>query len=480
MIGTAHEAPLAKTTCIVLAAGQGTRMKSALPKVMHAVCGYPLVNYPVAAALAAGCPEVVVVVGHGREHVEAYLKTAFDARVRTATQVAQLGTGDAAKAGLAGATSPYVLICNGDTPLVEAADFVALAGAFAAAAGPVLAVATAKLERPHGYGRIVRDATGQVLAIREQKDATPEEQLIAEVNSGIYFGDRAFVQEALGQLEPSNAQKEYYLTDIVSRAHAQKRSVLGVVCDAAAMEGVNDRVQLAGVEEVLAARIVRKHRLNGVTVRAFAVIEHGVKIAPDAIIESYAVLRGSTEIAGGANIGVGAVLTDVSVFARAIVLPYTVATRSVIGEAAQVGPFSHLRPDSELSQGAHVGNFVETKKTKLGVGAKANHLAYLGDGEIGPGANIGAGTIFCNYDGFQKHTTVIEEGAFIGCDSHLVAPVRIGKNAYVATGTTVTMDVPDDALAISRPKQENKEGYAPRIRGRLRAAKEAALAKAKS
>ena len=253
--------------------------------------------------------------------------------------------------------------------------------------------------------------------------------------------------------------------------------VAGVAARADVMDGVNDRHQLADVEERMQARIVKKWRVSGVTVRAGARIEDGVTIGNDAVIESGAVLRGATVIGKGAVVDVGCVLTHVTVEDGANLKPYTVAQRSSIGKNAQIGPFSHLRPESAIGEDAHVGNFVETKKTVLKKGAKANHLAYLGDGIVGEAANVGAGTIFCNYDGFQKHTTTIEDGAFIGSDSQLVAPVRIGKGAYVATGTTVTRDVPDDALAIGRTKQENKEGYAARLKARLKAQKEAAQKK---
>ena len=237
--------------------------------------------------------------------------------------------------------------------------------------------------------------------------------------------------------------------------------------------GVNDRQQLHEAEATLHARIARKWRVSGVTVREGARIDDGVTIDPDAVIETGVVLRGTTRVAEGAVIDIGAVVTSSLVGPGVLVKPYSVITDSRVAGQAQIGPFAHLRPDSVIGEGAHVGNFVETKKTTLGKGAKANHLAYLGDGIVGEGANVGAGTIFCNYDGYQKHTTTIGAGAFIGSDSQLVAPVTIGAGAYVATGTTVTKDVPPDALAISRTKQENKLGYAARLRARFKAAKDA-------
>ncbi len=475
------DAPLSvKTTALILAAGQGTRMKSALPKVLHTVCGRPLVGYPVQAAFDAGCHDVVVVVGHGREQVEAYLSKAFGTRVRTALQAEQKGTGDAAKAGLSAipADTERVLVFYGDVPLLSGPDVRAVAEKLDDDPLAGLALATCSIDTPQGYGRVMRDATGQIVEIREQKDLkTDEERAVREINPGIYAASLSFLKDALESLRPNNAQKEYYLTDIVAFAASSGKRVAAVPARADVMEGANDRAQLSSLEEQMQARIVRRHRLEGVTVREGARIDSSVTLGKDAVVEAYAVLRGETKIGAGAVVDVGCVLTDVVVEEGAHLKPYTVASQSSIGKKAQIGPFSHLRPESKIGEEAHVGNFVETKKTTMDKGAKANHLAYLGDGVIGAGANIGAGTIFCNYDGFQKHTTTIGAGAFIGSDSQLVAPVTVGEGAYVATGTTVTKSVPPDALAIARLKQENKEGYAGKLRSRMKAAKEAAAAK---
>ncbi len=471
--------PLAATTALILAAGQGTRMKSATPKVLHAIAGRPLVHYPVEAALAAGCGEVVVVVGHGREQVAAYLAKAFGTRVKTAVQEQQRGTGDAAQAGmtaLAGGTE-RVLIYYGDVPLMTAEDLVPVVSALGDEPG--LSLATCEVDEPFGYGRVLRNERGEVVEIREHKDLRDDrERAVREINPGIYAANVALVRAALAGLRPNNAQGELYLTDIVSYARGASERIVAVKSRAEVLGGVNDRQQLSEAEDAMIARIARKWRVAGVTVRTGARIESGVTIAPEATIESGVCLRGSTRIGAGAVIDVGSVLTNVDVAEGAVLKPYTVATDSKIGPRAQLGPFSHLRPESDIGEEAHVGNFVETKKTRMAKGSKANHLAYLGDGVIGAGANIGAGTIFCNYDGFQKHTTTIEAGAFIGSDSQLVAPVRVGEGAYVATGTTVTVDVPANALAISRVRQENKEEYATKLRARMKAAKEEA-AKAK-
>lgn len=461
------------SSAIVLAAGQGTRMKSARPKVLHALAGRPLVHYPVEAALAAGCDEVVVVVGHGRETVEEYLAKAFGHAVRTCVQPEQRGTGDAARVGLdaMNADATHAVVFYGDVPLLEGED-VARVLAAARGATHALVLATIVVGDPAGYGRVLRDAQGLVREIREHKDLrTDAERAVREINPGLYASDAAWLREIVRALEPNNAQGELYLTDIVALARRAGREVVSVSSRAEVLLGVNDRAQLAQAERRMYARIADHWRREGATVKDGARIDDGVTLGQDTIVESGAVLRGATKVGAGVLVDVGCVLTDTVVEDGATLKPYSVVAQSTVGPRAQVGPFSHLRPESRIGEEAHVGNFVETKKTTMGKGSKANHLAYLGDGVIGARANIGAGTIFCNYDGFKKHTTTIEDEVFVGSDSQLVAPVTVGKGAYIATGTTVTKDVPADALAISRVKQENKEGYATRLRGRLKAGK---------
>lgn len=467
---TTHEkAPLA---AIILAAGQGTRMKSEKPKVLHELCGKPMVDYAVEAALAAGAVDVIVVVGYGREALTAHLHGAFPGRVDIAIQEAQRGTGDAVRAALpkVKAHAERVLVLCGDTPLLDPRELVALVDSLGETGS--VAMLTAETDDPTGYGRVLRDRSGHIHAVREHRDASEEERRIREVNTGVYAVRLGFLREATARLLPNNAQGELYLTDIIADAAFSGQTVTSVLAkSAAALVGVNDRAQLASAEEILYGRIADALRRKGVTIRGSARIDASVSVAEDATIEHHVVLRGKTAIGKGARIDVGSVLTNVEVGQGALVKPYTVATDAQIGVSAQIGPFSHLRPESHIEDEAHIGNFVETKKTRVRKGAKANHLAYLGDGDIGEGANIGAGTIFCNYDGFKKHHTAVGAGAFIGSDSQIVAPVRIGVGAYVATGTTVTKDVPDDALAISRVKQENKEGYASRLKARLKATK---------
>jgi bifunctional UDP-N-acetylglucosamine pyrophosphorylase/glucosamine-1-phosphate N-acetyltransferase len=461
----------AAIVAIVMAAGQGTRMKSNLPKVLHPLLGRPMLSYPIQAALDAGVGKVVVVLGHGRAQVEAELRQRFDARVVTAVQPEQRGTGDAARCG-ANAVPDHqglFLIFNGDAPLLTAHPLQRLIEVARGSAAP-LAMLTAHLDGNSGYGRILRDLDGNVVAIRELKDCSVEEASIRELNPGVYAIDAGFFRNSVTLLTTANKQGELLLTDMVAVAAAQS-SVADVPWDAAELEGINDRYELAARERDLRMRRGRQLALQGVTVRhpESTFIDTDVTIAEDVVIEPQVHLRGACVIERGVHIGVGCVLQDVHVSEGARLFPYCVATSSQIGESARVGPFSHMRPESRLEAEAHIGNFVETKKTVVGRGSKANHLAYLGDGVIGAGVNVGAGTIFCNYDGFGKHRTTLEDGAFIGSDSQLVAPVTVGKDAYVVAGTTVTESVPARALAIGRAAQVNKPELGARLREKLKA-----------
>ena len=461
----------AEFAAVVLAAGQGTRMKSALPKVLHPVCGVPMVAHVVSAAKQAGATRVVVVVGHGREAVEKDLASRFGADVRTVVQAEQKGTGHAALCALPALhdVQGAIVVLAGDTPLLPAA---AIAGLVASRGDKKLAMLTSTLDDATGYGRVIRDPKGAAIGVREHKDASEVERAIREWNTGVYAIDLAFLRAALPTLKTNNAQGELYLTDLVELASRDGGAATSS-WNAEDVQGVNDRAQLAEVERVMRLRIAAAFGKNGVTIRdpQTAYIDATVTIEPDATIEPNVHLRGATKIGAGARIDTGSVLTDVIVDARAVLRPYSVGEKSRVGVNARVGPFSHLRPESELGEDVHIGNFVETKKTRIGKGSKANHLAYLGDGIVGEGVNVGAGTIFCNYDGYAKHTTVLEDGVFVGSDTQLVAPVKVGKNANIAAGTTVTMDVPADALAISRTKQTNRDGVAAKLRARMKAAK---------
>ena len=467
---------------VILAAGDGKRMRSRLTKVLHPVAGLPLIHYPIAAALEAGAERIVLVVSPNNDaSVAQYTESAFaGAPIARAVQQAARGTGDAARVGLGQTPTDFdeILIACGDTPLLEAADLQLLV--HARHRGSLdLVFASCHVDDPTGYGRVLRDEDGRAVAIREQRDLTSDdEHAINEVNAGVYLAARGLLEAALENLDDDNAQGEFYLTDVVSSS-AHQHAVDAVLGNSAALLGVNDRAQLAEVEELMFARIRARHRSAGVTIRGNARIGAQVEIRQDAVIEDGAQLRGKTSVGTGSVIDVGVVVQDSRIGDETWVKPYSVITDSQVGANVQIGPFAHLRPDSEIEDEARVGNFVETKKTRLRRGAKANHLAYLGDGDVGEKANVGAGTIFCNYDGFSKARTTIGAGAFIGSDSQIVAPVTIGAGSYVATGTTVTEDVPENSLAIGRTRQLNKQGYAPRLKARLKAAAEAKRAAGK-
>ncbi len=471
-ISTANK-QLDKTTALILAAGQGTRMQSETSKVLHEIAGRPLIYYSIRAALDAGCKDVVVVVGHAKEQVARYVVEMFGEQVRMAVQSIQKGTGDAAAAGLAAVDgdNKNIVVFYGDAPLIVADNIRAVTLALEAAPSS-LHLATCTLDDPTGYGRIIRNSTSSIVAIREQRDLrSSEEANIREINPGIYAASLEFFRAALASLKPTNAQGELYLTDIVTFAVANHQPVVSISLPTDVLLGVNDRVQLADAEGKMFSRIANHWRRFGATISTGAMIDDAVRIGRDCVIGPGVILRGETVIGSQVRIDVGCVVTNTKIGDASLLKPYTVIGNSIVDKYAQLGPFSHIRPDTNIGEGAHIGNFVETKKTTMGAGSKANHLAYLGDGIVGERTNIGAGTIFCNYDGTRKHLTTIESDVFIGSDSQIVAPVRIGAGAYVATGTTVVKDVPADALAIGRVRQENKEGYAERIRQRNRSAK---------
>jgi bifunctional UDP-N-acetylglucosamine pyrophosphorylase/glucosamine-1-phosphate N-acetyltransferase len=451
-------------TAIVLAAGLGTRMKSAVPKMLHRLAGRALVEYSLRAAFEAGATKVVLVTS-GHADIDTLVERSFaGGSVVLAVQDPPRGTGDAARVGLEYVATERVLVFYGDTPLVTPTE---LALVLDASNDADLALVSAELDDPSGYGRVLRAPSGDVLEIREHRDLRSDaERRVREVNAGIYAANTERLRRALAEVRPNNAQGELYLTDTVAIIAAKGR-VTAVRGPADTLVGVNDREQLRVAEESLFAGIRARLGRSGVSIHGDARIDDTVLVAPDAVIGPGVRARGKSSIGAGATLDVGVVVTDSEIGARANIKPYSVVTSSRVGEAAEIGPFAHLRPESDIEAEAHIGNFVETKKMRVRRGAKANHLAYLGDGDIGERANIGAGTIFCNYDGFQKHQTIIGEGAFIGSDSQIVAPVTVGKGAYVGTGTTVTENVPDDALAIGRARQTNKEGYATKLKTKL-------------
>jgi bifunctional UDP-N-acetylglucosamine pyrophosphorylase / glucosamine-1-phosphate N-acetyltransferase len=457
------------TLAVVLAAGRGTRMKSSLPKVLHRVAGRPLVAYPVRAALMAGATAVVVVVSPDtRALVESALALDLPgASLHFAVQEEARGTGDALRAALKlnlVQSFGRLLILSGDTPLVEARHLEPLL----LESDLDLAFLSFEASEPRGYGRVLRNRHGQPERIVEERDIQDDAvRRIREVNAGVYCGKLAVIDQAVQGLSPSNDQQEYYLTDIVEAVSRTGR-VEAYLTEAEGVLGVNHRAELTQAEVVMHARICRRWGEKGVTITGRPLIDDTVELSEDVMIEDGVRLRGKTRIGQGARVDVGCVVNDSELAASAHLKPYCVVDQSTVGPGASIGPFAHLRPESTIEAEAHIGNFVETKKTIVRRGAKANHLAYLGDGDVGEGANIGAGVIFCNYDGVSKKRTTIGAGAFIGSDSQLVAPVNVGKDAYVATGTTVTENVPDDGFVIGRSRAIVKDGYASVLRARQR------------
>lgn len=470
---------MTELAAVILAAGEGKRMKSSRPKLLHRVSGRPLVWFPLDLAQHLGCARTVVVVGHGREQVtDAVRSMPGGDRLTFAVQERQRGTGDAVIAALPalrGHAGP-VLILSGDVPLIEKRTISRLRRAYDRTGGP-LAFLTFRPPDLTGYGRVIREG-GRAVAIREDRDCSRAEKRIEEVNGGIYLVDVRFLRRAVKRLATDNAQGELYLTDLVQLA-AARGEVAAVEAPADEVGGVNDRVDLARVETMLRMRTALRLMRAGVTIRQPGTVhvDLDVTVGTDTELGPGVQLLGRTRIGRGCAIETGAVIADSTVEDGAAVRAYSVLERAVVGPGAQVGPLGRLRPGAVLERGAKVGNFVEVKNTVLGAGSKANHLAYLGDGEIGERVNVGAGTIFCNYDGFMKHRTVLEDDVFIGSDSQLVAPVTVGRAAYVASGSTVTRDVPEGALAIARAKQENKPKVGAMLRKTLAAKKRALAAK---
>jgi len=455
-------------SAIILAAGQGKRMKSALPKVAHPILGNPVVWHVAQAARAAGIQEMVFVLGYGRDKVLATVD-AFGGKV--AIQESQFGTGDAARCGLAelSAGAKEVLVLCGDAPLIRPATIRALLSA-RRRKGAAASVLTGMLEDPTGYGRIVRSPEGTVAKIVEEKDADAATRRIREVNSGTYAFDRAFLEKGLPRLSDVNAQREFYLTDLVLEALAEGTCVVPLAAgDPDEVRGINSRRELAE-----ATRIVLRRKLNalmdsGVTVidpeRTY--VETEVAVGQDSVIEPGVSLLGKTRVGRGVRIQAGCVVEDCTIADGAHLKPYSVMTSSHVRKGAIIGPFSHLRPFADIGEGAHIGNFVEVKKSRIGKGSKANHLSYLGDAVVGKKVNVGAGTITCNYDGIAKHPTVLGDGVFVGSDTMLVAPVSVGKGALIGAGSTITRNVPPYALALSRADQKVFELWVARKKPEL-------------
>lgn len=446
---------------IILAAGKGTRMKSGLIKVLHQTAGRPMIFWPVEAARAVGAGHIALVVGHQANAVRNQFRGAAD--IIYAMQEEQLGTGHAvacAREELSGFRGDILILC-GDTPLLTAATLQKLVKAHQSE-NAVATVLTARVKNPYGYGRVIRGQNLEVLRIVEQKDATPEELNINEINSGIYCMQSDFLFANIGSLATNNSQNEYYLTDLIALA-AEK----GLACHAVQTQdpdeimGVNDRVQLAEASRVLRKRINHELMMSGVSIidPEHTYIDYGTVIGPDTVIHPNCSLRGSSIIGSGCEIENGSSITACRIGNNCHIKAGSILEEAVLHDDVAVGPMAHLRPGTELMDSVKIGNFVETKKAVIGKGSKASHLTYLGDAEIGSDVNIGCGTITCNYDGVSKHRTIIGDRVFIGSDVQLVAPVTVGENSLVAAGTTVTADVPPDSLAIARVPQVNKEGW---------------------
>lgn len=449
---------------VILAAGQGTRMKSALPKVLHRVAGRSMIEHVLRTAAAVSPATTTLVVGHQADAVREHLRAW--ANVGYVVQEPQLGTAHALQqaAPVLEGRSGTVVLLSGDVPLLRPATLQGLIAAHRAANAAVTVV-TAVVERPYGYGRIVR-AAGRIARIVEERDASPAERQVREINSGIYaFALAPPLFEALGAIKPRNEQREYYVTDLIAIYRRRKRPVdTFVVDDPGEIRGVNSRTELAEVSANMRQTKNEELMAAGVTLidPATTYIDPDVEVGPDTVIHPGVVIQGHTRIGAACEIHASVRIADTEIADRVTIHNFCLILGARVAEGASIGPFAHLRPESEVGQAAKVGNFVELKKTTLGAGSKANHLSYLGDATIGPNVNVGAGTITCNYDGRRKHQTVIEEGAFIGSDSQLVAPVRIGKGAYVAAGSSITEDVPAGALGIARGRQTNVAGWVER------------------
>jgi bifunctional UDP-N-acetylglucosamine pyrophosphorylase/glucosamine-1-phosphate N-acetyltransferase len=453
-------------TVVILAAGLGTRMKSRKAKVLHRAGGKALVEHVVDTALALAPPDrIFVVVGHQCEEVRKAVRTPG---IRFIEQAEQKGTGHAVMVGRDSlAIIPgYLLILYGDCPLlrVETLDRLIQATASGDAAGVLL---TAHMADPTGYGRVVHDAHGNVAAVIEQKAANPEQLAIREANMGIYCYRSEPFWKHVEEIRPDNPAREYYLTDMVEILNRAGHRVEAMQLeDAREALGINTRLELAEVDRILRGRKLRDLMLSGVTIEKpeTVTVDAGVRIGIDTVIEPFAQILGDTVIGENCRVGACSIVSDSYLADDVDVRPFTIIGSSQLERGAGVGPFARLRPGNHVEKGAQIGNFVELKKTRLGAGAKASHLAYLGDSEIGAKVNIGAGTITCNYDGFTKHPTRIGPRAFIGSNSTLVAPIEIGEGAYVAAGSVITDPVPSDALGLGRARQVNKEEWASKRR----------------
>ncbi len=442
-------------TSVILAAGMGTRMKSDIPKVLHKICGKPLCKWVIDASKKAGAGNIVTVIGHGADMVREVL----GASCEYAVQAEQKGTGHAVMQAvpLIAADGGYVVILNGDIPLITA-QTIKNAVEYHKESGNAATVLTAVFDDATGYGRVVRE-NGNVKKIVEQKDASDEEKQIKEINSGMYVFDTKSLIYALEELTPNNAQGEYYLTDTIEiLLDFGKKVGAYVIDDSDEIRGINDRVQLNEAETIMRRRINEAHMKNGVTMRIpeSIYIEDGVEIGKDTEICPNVTLKSGTKIGSNCTVGTGSVL-ERAVIRDGVDILSSVIIDSEVGSNTHVGPFAYIRPNCRVGENVKVGDFVELKNSTVDDGTKISHLTYVGDSDVGKDVNFGCGTVTVNYDGKNKHRTTISDNAFIGCNTNLVSPVTVGKGAYIAAGSTITDDIPSDNLSIARARQVNKE-----------------------
>ncbi len=445
---------------VILAAGKGTRMKSEVPKVLHKIAGLAIIDRVLRVSSPLAPASTTVVVGHSANQIRQHL--APQQGVAFAVQEDQRGTGHALlqTRPLLENREGTVVLLSGDVPLLKSATVHSLIEAHVEA-GAAATVVTATVARPFGYGRIVRSG-GRMTRIVEERDASPAQRKITEINSGIYAFELSSLFRALDEIKPANAQGEFYLPDLIGIFRKRKRPVATWTVTAAdEIRGINSRSELAEVTKMVRQQKNEELMAAGVTLidPATTYIDTDVEVGADTVIHPFVILEGTTKVGTACEIHAGTRIVNSTIGDRVTIRNHTIVSESTVENGAILGPFAHLRPGSQVGEEARVGNFVELKKTSLGPGAKANHLSYLGDTEVGAKANVGAGTITCNYDGHQKHQTRIGAGAFVGSDSTLVAPISIGDGSYIAAGSTITEDVPAGALGIARGRQENKDGW---------------------